>query len=129
MAQVTARTDDELLKIAGFGPVTLDEVRNKTAEFMPHHPSSFGDSEPQLYQDYSRKQVHHIFSPETPFTPGAGTWGISGIVPVSGSRSDFVFFVSFGRTWAHHAFDEGITEDGILSWQSQPRQTLKASRS
>jgi hypothetical protein len=26
-----------------------------------------------LYHDYSRKQVHDLFAPETPFAPQAGT--------------------------------------------------------
>lgn len=46
------------------------------------------------------------------------------IVRLADRPSDFVFFVSFGRTIAEHEFDEGITEDGVLSWQSQPSQRL-----
>ncbi len=37
---------------------------------------------------------------------------------------DFVFFVTLGQEQAGHAFDEGITEDGVLTWQSQPHQSL-----
>lgn len=39
-----------------------------------------------------------------------------------------MFFVSFGRSQAHHEFEESITEDGVLSWQSQPSQTLEHRR-
>ena len=34
------------------------------------------------YKAYSRKEIHDIFSPDTNFTPGAGYWGISGIIKV-----------------------------------------------
>ena len=36
----------------------------------------------------------------------------------------YVFFVTFGQIIGDHTFDEWITEDGFLSWQSQPRQKL-----
>jgi hypothetical protein len=35
---------------------------------------------------------------------------------------DALFFVTFGQQQGAHFFDEGITETGVLSWQSQPRQ-------
>lgn len=40
------------------------------------------------------------------------------------SSRRFVFFVSLGQKQGEHLFDEGITEDGVLSWQSQPSQGL-----
>ncbi len=36
----------------------------------------------------------------------------------------FVFLVTFGQSQGDHDFDESITEDGVLTWQSQPRQAL-----
>lgn len=77
-----------------------------------------------LYETYSRQDVHDIFDPSTHFTPAAGTWGLWGIVPVRGKEGDFVLFVTFGREQAGHQFDEWITEDGVINWQSQPRQSL-----
>ena len=77
-----------------------------------------------LYADYSRQEVHEIFSPETTFTPQAGTWGLQGIVRVPERNGDFVFFVTYGQEQGEHVFDEGITEDGVLTWQSQPSQGL-----
>ena len=62
------------------------------------------------------------------FTPGAGIWGLQGVVPIPGRPDDYVFFVTFGRVQGEHTFDEGITEDGALSWQSQPQQTLDDRR-
>ena len=77
-----------------------------------------------LYHDYSRQQVHDLFAPERPFTPQAGTWGLHGIIALPNRPGDFVFFVTFGQQQGHHVFEEGITEEGVLSWQSQPRQAL-----
>jgi hypothetical protein len=47
-------------------------------------------------------------------------------VAIPGRPGDFVFFVTLGQQQAEHVFDEGITEDGVLSWQSQPRQDLES---
>lgn len=74
---------------------------------------------------YDRIDVHSIFSPETKFTPQAGTWGLHGIVKVPDRDGDYVFFVSLGQQQGDHIFDEGISEGGVLSWQSQPRQGLE----
>lgn len=73
---------------------------------------------------YDRIDVHSIFSPDTKFTPQAGTWGLHGIVKVPDRDGDYVFFVSLGQQQGDHVFDEGISEGGVLSWQSQPRQGL-----
>jgi len=78
----------------------------------------------EKYNRYSRKQIHDIFSPNTNFTPGAGYWGISGIIKVPGTLRDYIFLVTYGQKQANHAFDEGIDEEGILTWQSQPQQKL-----
>jgi hypothetical protein len=81
-----------------------------------------------LYEEYSREEVHSIFSPDTIFTPQAGTWGLQGVVPIPDRPGDWVFFVTFGQTQGEHTFDEGITEDGVLTWQSQPQQSLNDRR-
>jgi hypothetical protein len=80
-----------------------------------------------LYEDYSRKEVHDIFDPDSRFTPQAGTWGLQGIIQIPERPRDYVFFVTFGQTQAEHEFDEGITADGVLRWQSQPKQRLADS--
>ena len=74
---------------------------------------------------YSREDVHGIFSPETNFTPQAGTWGLHGIIKIPQREGDFVF-VTYGQSQGEHQFDEGITPDGVLSWQSQPSKILRA---
>lgn len=77
-----------------------------------------------LNQRYSREEVHQIFSPETEFTPQAGTWGLRGIVKVPNRDNDFVFFVTYGQKQGDHSFDEGLSPEGVLRWQSQPSQDL-----
>ncbi len=77
-----------------------------------------------LWSDYTREDVHSIFSPSTIFTPQAGTWGLQGIVRIPERDGDWVFFVTFGQHQGDHAFDESITDEGVLSWQSQPSQRL-----
>src|SRR5262245_53288790 len=81
-----------------------------------------------LYQDYTRKDVHDIFEPDTRFTPQSGKWGISGIIQIADREGDFVLFVTFGKKQGSHVFDEGVTKLGVLSWQSQPRQGLRTPR-
>ena len=82
----------------------------------------------KLYEDYVREEVHDIFAPDVPFTPQAGTWGLQGIVAIPDRPGDYVFFVTLGQRQSEHVFDEGITEDGVLSWQSQPQQDLHNRR-
>lgn len=78
----------------------------------------------ELYQKYNREEIHSIFSPETVFTPQAGTWGLHGIVRIADTKN-FVFMVTAGTVVGEHEFDEGFTEDGVFRWQSQPKNTLK----
>lgn len=81
-----------------------------------------------LGETYSRRDVHGIFSPESKFVPQAGTWGLHGIVSVPDKASDYVFFVTLGQQQGDHVFDEGISDEGVLTWQSQPRQGLEDAR-
>ena len=80
------------------------------------------------YSEYNRKEVHDLFVPGEEYKPWAGAWGSSGLVRLPTSESDFVFFVTFGTEISGHRFDEGITRDGVLSWQSQPAQSLSTPR-
>jgi hypothetical protein len=72
------------------------------------------------YDDYSREAVHDLFDPNSLFTRGAGSWGISGLIEIPGRPGDFVFLVTFGSKQGDHEFDEGISAEGIIRWQSQP---------
>lgn len=98
-------------------PVEIDNRRQANRD-----PLSNGSVVLVLHADYSRQLVHTIFSPDTVFVPQAGTWGLHGIVDVPHRPGDYVFFVTFGQTQGSHQFEEFITQDGVLSWQSQPRQ-------
>jgi hypothetical protein len=80
----------------------------------------------KLWDFYSRNDVHGIFSSHTKFTPQAGTWGLQGIVRVPSRDGDFVFFVTLGQSQGDYFFDESITSDGVLSWQSQPSQDFES---
>lgn len=73
---------------------------------------------------YTREEAHAIFAPGSRFTPQTGTWGLHGIVPIPDRPGDFVFFVTYGQKQGAHQFDEGITPDGVLTWQSQPKQKV-----
>ena len=81
-----------------------------------------------LYQDYSRKDVHDIFDLYSPFIPQRGSWGLHGIIALPDRAKDFVFFVTYGKSQGDFDFDESITEDGVLSWQSQPSQGFSDRR-
>ena len=78
----------------------------------------------KLYDDYSRKDVHDIFAPSASFTPQAGSWGLQGIIELPDRQNDFVLFVTFGKEQGGYEFDEGISSEGVLRWQSQPRQRM-----
>ena len=77
-----------------------------------------------LYQDYSRKDVHNIFSPHTLFHMGSGTWGLTGIIPIPERNGDFIFMVTYGSSQSGHDFNEPISKEGVITWQSQPNQKL-----
>jgi hypothetical protein len=81
-----------------------------------------------LWETYTREEAHDIFDPEGVFTPQTGTWGLQGIIRLPGTTGDFVFFVTFGAKAGDHDFEEEISEDGVLTWQSQPAEKLKAPR-
>ncbi|QLK09356.1 hypothetical protein BMG_6129 (plasmid) [Priestia megaterium] len=76
------------------------------------------------FETYNRQEVHDIFDPASTFRSGTGTWGLQGIVKIPNREKDYIFFVTFGQSQSGHTFEEEITEDGILTWQSQPKQTL-----
>ncbi len=82
----------------------------------------------ERFSTYSREEAHGIFAPETSFTPQAGSWGLHGVVSIPERPNNYVFFVTFGQSQGGHQFDEGITEEGVLTWQSQPRQGLDDQR-
>ena len=71
-----------------------------------------------LKNNYSREDIHSIFAPETSFTPGSGTWGNHGIIPIPDREDDFVFIVTYGQS------QEGM----ILMKESQMMEFYHGSR-
>ncbi|OEC50236.1 MULTISPECIES: DUF3427 domain-containing protein [unclassified Aeromonas] len=71
---------------------------------------------------YSREEVASIFAPGKPFTPGAGSWGLSGIISNAPGERDFVFFVTLG-VYESNDYDDALTADGYMIWKSQNQQT------
>ena len=82
----------------------------------------------EQYKKYTREDVHDIFSEDTRFIPQRGAWGMHGVVRVPNRPNDYVFFVTLGKEQGYHIFDESISTEGVLSWQSQPSQTLNDTR-
>lgn len=80
------------------------------------------------YDEYTREEIHDMFSPDTKFTPHSGSWGLHGIIRVPYTEHDYIFLVTYGRIQSGHEFEENIDKNGILTWQSQPSQTLDDSR-
>ena len=76
------------------------------------------------YKQYSRKDLHELTIQDREFRRGSGKWGLQGIVRIPNTRNDFVFFVTFGQEEGGHVFQEGIDKNGLLNWQSQPKQKL-----
>ena len=81
-----------------------------------------------LNNEYTREDIHSIFLPYTKYTPQTGSWGLHGIVSIPDRKDDFVFIVTYGQKQGEHTFDEGITDQGVLSWQSQPSNKLTDDR-
>jgi len=81
-----------------------------------------------LYEDYSREEVHDVFAPNTSFASSRGDWGLRGLISLKDRPGDYVFFVTYGQEQAGYVFDEGVSEDGVLVWQSEPQQDLDNPR-
>jgi hypothetical protein len=80
------------------------------------------------YDKYNRNEIHDIFSPHTTFQPSRGTWGLQGIVKVPNTKRDYVFMVTFEQSTVTYNFEESVTDNGILTWQSQPQQHFEEKR-
>lgn len=77
-----------------------------------------------LYQEYSRSSVRDIFTPGTHQPIQEGSWESQEIVPIPDYPGDFVFFVSLGKEKATGGIQEGISTDGVLTWQPASSQAL-----
>lgn len=78
-------------------------------------------------EQYERADIAGIFEPGTKFTPGAGRWGISGIVETPPESSNFVFMVTLGEPVEGNPYQDSLTLDGHLVWESQSRHDFKSA--
>lgn len=75
---------------------------------------------------YDRSEISQIFEPGSNFTRGAGRWGLPGIVEVPPRSGNFVFMVTLGEPHEGNPYQDALTEDGFLIWESQTRHTLNS---
>ena len=76
---------------------------------------------------YSRKEIYNIFNPSRPIDSIWKQWGIINLGKyIDEMNNDFIFLLTKGSEVSGHSFDEGITQDGILSWQSQPQNSFNS---
>tara|TARA_B100001250_G_scaffold277281_1_gene239741 strand:+ start:201 stop:1187 length:987 start_codon:yes stop_codon:yes gene_type:complete len=76
---------------------------------------------------YSREDVYNIFNPAKPFDQIWKQWGIINLVKyVEELKNDYIFFLTLGTEGEGHSFDEGITKNGVLSWQSQEQNNFNS---
>lgn len=75
----------------------------------------------QRYQRYSRQDISQLFEPGCRFSRGSGRWGIPGIVETPKNSGQFVFLVTLGPPTEGNPYQDAITADGYLIWESQSR--------
>jgi len=79
---------------------------------------------PLLFKQYKRKDICHLFEPNAVFTPKTGRWGIQGIVKLNNATDDLVFMVSLEKPHEGNPYHDYLSEDGVLSWQTQSRTKI-----
>lgn len=75
---------------------------------------------------YDRKEIAHIFEPSAQFTAGAGRWGMPGIVESPPNSGNFVFMVTLGEPDESNPYQDALTIDGRLIWESQTQQGFES---
>tara|TARA_Y100000741_G_C18237529_1_gene552344 strand:+ start:707 stop:1705 length:999 start_codon:yes stop_codon:yes gene_type:complete len=75
---------------------------------------------------YSREEIYNIFKPPSLINANWKQWGIINLGKcIDEMKNDFIFFLTKGSKVKGHSFEEGITSDGILSWQTQKQNSFK----
>ena len=77
----------------------------------------------ERYKAYSRKDIHDMLEPTAKFTPRAGTWGLQGIVNITGTK-DYVFYVNKDKD----PYGDELYTDGNVMWYSQNYMTLSTGK-
>ena len=76
---------------------------------------------------YSREDIYNIFNSPRPIDSIWRQWGIINLGKyISEMKDDFIFLLTKGSEISGYLFDEGITEEGVLSWQTQPQNSFKS---
>ncbi len=78
------------------------------------------------YQLYSRKAIANFFEPNYEFKRGSGRWGISGIIESPSDSGDFVFMVTLGAPKPGNPYQDALTLDGFLIWESQTQHSFNS---
>jgi hypothetical protein len=98
------------------------EISPKTT----NKPLRFDSQGLERLQSYDRREIAGIFEPDAKFTRGAGLWGIQGIVETPANSGNFVFIVTLGKPVEGNPYQDALTLDGYLIWESQTRQDLQS---
>lgn len=67
---------------------------------------------------YDRTEISKIFEPGVKFTRGAGRWGLQGIIESPAGSANFVFMVTLGEPDESNPYQDALTVDGKLIWES-----------
>lgn len=78
-------------------------------------------------QAYDRAGIAGLFEPAYEFKRGSGRWGISGIVETPKDSGNFVLIVTLGAPVEGNPYQDALTLDGHLLWESQTQQDLDSS--
>lgn len=117
-------SESTIIKASVGSNFILSDVQSEQVETLWKSREDYTCRSLELGKTFNREEAHDIFSPTTEYIKGAGTWGILGILPIDNREKDYVFMVTYGQSQSGHEFDEGITKNGVLTWQSQPSQNL-----
>lgn len=86
-------------------------------------PKSRGNLKPILLSKYDREGICQLFEPGTKFTVGSGRWGISGIIKLKNETDDLVFIVTIEKPHAGNPYEDALTDDGQLHWETQKKMS------
>lgn len=81
----------------------------------------------ERYKRYDRRDLRNLFEPQNREKTHLGRWQQSGIISIPDTIDDYAFLVTFGTKQGDYTFKESIDEKGILTWQSQSKNSLNTA--